>query len=355
MIMLLLVACGQAATRSQTRSAMVVNELSVLSREFQMGGTQGVMSGDDLVTGQGVMLRDDPVLCRADPISCSATPVELDCRRWTTAAGGAPSACLQDVYSAILYWLLHRDMAPLSRLLAVGHSPDVRMVINGQMFVTPLMLASMLAEFDLMLVLLEYGAEVSLTDANGASALTYTCGRYFLAGVASPTWAIDTMNAMVSILVDFGAELGEEPRAGVLASWSAYHELVAAAKDGLDGPNRHLIKPGAAAAARHGHSAVLRRLLERGMSLDARDDDRLDGDDRLDDGSTLLMMASFDSQVKIVQVRANPHPNPHPNLTLTPTLTLTSPDPNPDPDPITSSCSAAVPTRRSLTTTVAPP
>ena len=333
--MLLLVSCGQAATPSQRQLAkrqLAKRQLIVKQLAMTWGGTQGAMSGDDLATGQGVMRRDDPVLCRADPISCSATPVELDCRRSTASAGGAPSACLQDVYSAIMHYvagpslpsgaqptLRDRDMAPLSKLLADGHSPDVRMVINGQMFVTPLMLASVLGEFELMLVLLEHGADVSLTDASGASALIYACGMYFRAevaarsvkasSVASPA-AMAHMVTMaterVLILVDFGAELGEEPRAGVEASWSLYRRLAAATKDELDGPNRHLMKPGAVTAARYGHTAVLRRLLERGMSPDARDDE----------GSTLLMIASFDSQVKIVQVWANPHPNPHPNPQL---------------------------------------
>ena len=134
--MLLLVSCGQAATPSQRQLAkrqLAKRQLIVKQLAMTWGGTQGAMSGDDLATGQGVMRRDDPVLCRADPISCSATPVELDCRRSTASAGGAPSACLQDVYSAIMHYvagpslpsgaqptLRDRDMAPLSKLLADG-------------------------------------------------------------------------------------------------------------------------------------------------------------------------------------------------------------------------------------------
>ena len=240
-------------------------------------------------------------------------------------------------------------MAPLSTLLAAGHSPDVAMVIHGQMFVTPLMLASVLGETELMLLLLEHGADVSLTDASAASALTYACGTFFKAEAAPSRKAVKAARVAlarnrVQILVDFGAELGEEPRGG-LASWSAYRDLVATAKDtdgqvaGIPTAYHHSQRPGSVTAARHGHTAVLRRLLERGMTPDARDDE----------GSTLLMIASFDSQDKIVQVKANPNPHPNPK-----------PNPKPKPKPklrltLTSSCSAAVPTRRSLTTTVAPP
>ena len=295
----------------------------------------------------GVMRGNDPVSCRADPASCSAGVTIA------VAAGG----WVPDVYSAITHYAVERDMAPLSRLLAAGHSPDVAMVINGQMFVTPLMLASVLGETELMLLLLEHGADVSLTDASAASALTYACGTFFKAEAApsrkvegQPPEAVKAAHLAlarnrVQILVDFGAELGEEPRGGLEASWSAYRDLVATAKDtdgqvaGIPTAYHHSQRPGSVTAARHGHTAVLRRLLERGMTPDARDDE----------GSTLLLIASFDSQDKIVQVKANPNPHPNPK-----------PNPKPKPKPklsltLTSSCSAAVPTRRSLTTTVVPP
>ena len=326
--MLLLVACGQAATRSQIRDALA----KALRATWGSSGR-----GHPGVVHDGVMRGNDPVSCRADPASCSAGVTIA------VAAGGVP-----DVYSAITHYAVERDMAPLSTLLAAGHSPDVAMVIHGQMFVTPLMLASVLGETELMLLLLEHGADVSLTDASAASALTYACGTFFKAEAApsrkvegQPPEAVKAAHLAlarnrVQILVDFGAELGEEPRGG-LASWSAYRDLVATAKDtdgqvaGIPTAYHHSQRPGSVTAARHGHTAVLRRLLERGMTPDARDDE----------GSTLLMIASFDSQDKIVQVKANPNPHPNPN----PKLSLT----------LTSSCSAAVPTRRSLTTTVVPP
>ena len=286
LVMLLLGACVQGATSSQKRSELA----RLLSVTWD--GT-GRYPG---ATGQGVMSRDDPVLCRAEPVSCSAI----------SAAVGD----FQDIYSAITIYAEYGDMAPLSRLLADGHSPDVRLVINGQMFITPLMLASVLGALKLMLVLLEHGADVSLTDASGGSALTYACGIFFQMQIAvkGETEAVmvhrmSVAEDRVRILMDFGAELGEEPDAscsayrGVEASWSAYRRLVAAVKDDLGDPrHKTFIRPGAVTAARHGLSAVLRRLLERGMPTDARDDE----------GSTLLMIACWEHQIEIVQVRPLP-------------------------------------------------
>ena len=256
--MLLLVACGQAATRSQIRDALA----KALRATWGSSGR-----GHPGVVHDGVMRGNDPVSCRADPASCSAGVTIA------VAAGG----WVPDVYSAITHYAVERDMAPLSTLLAAGHSPDVAMVIHGQMFVTPLMLASVLGEFELMLVLLEHGANASLTDASAASALSYALGICYKTENAPyrTEAAKDAAHMLakerVQILMDFGAELGEEPSAGLEASWSAYRDLAAAVKEDLDNHRYHrFMRPGAVTAARHGHTAVLRRLLERGMSPDAR-------------------------------------------------------------------------------------
>ena len=334
MLLLMCQTASQAATSRSMASVVDPTWLAATSLEIRRALAKALS-----VTWGG----NDPVSCRADSVSCSAI----------SAAAG------EVMYSAITHYAVRhdiRDKAPLSRLLADGHSPDVAMVKHGSIW-TPLMMASVLGEIELMVVLLEHGADVSLTDATAASALTYACGGFFKAETApsrevegQPPEAVKAAHLAlarnrVQILVDFGAELGEEPRGGLEASWSAYRDLVATAKDtdgqvaGIPTAYHHSQRPGSVTAARHGHTAVLRRLLERGMTPDARDDE----------GSTLLMIASFDSQDKIVQVKANPNPHPNPK-----------PNPKPKPKPklsltLTSSCSAAVPTRRSLTTTVVPP
>ena len=351
MLLLMCQTASQAATSRSMASVVDPTWLAATSLEIRRALAKALS-----VTWGG----NDPVSCRADSVSCSAI----------SAAAG------EVVYSAITHYTIKRDMAPLSRLLADGHSPDVAMVKHGSIW-TPLMMASVLGEMELIVVLLEHGANVSLTDATAASALTYACGDFFKAETApsrkvegQPPEAVKAAlvgmaTNVVQILVDFGAELGEVPSIGIEASWSAYRALVAKAKDTDEGqiPTRHrqyhhFQRPGSFEAASHGHTAVLRRLLERGMSPDARDDK----------GTTLLMIASFDSQVKIVQVRANPNPNlnpnpnPHPNPSPSPSPSL-SPSSSPSPRALalaliltlTSSCSAAVPTRRSLTTMAVPP
>ena len=171
------------------------------------------------------------------------------------------------------------DFDELRRMLRSGISPDT-VDADGQ---TALMIASVNGHHKLALFLLDHGAYPHIMNKHGENALTHAA----LAVVQSP---LGRAYDITAALLDFGAELPSlAPAKATVTVAKVRRELLAARAVNSTLPEAY---PGAVTAARHGFVEIIRRQLELGMHPDARDEE----------GSCLLMIASFDARIEVLEL-----------------------------------------------------
>ena len=188
------------------------------------------------------------------------------------------------------------DFDELRRMLRSGISPDT-VDVDGQ---TALMIASVNGHHKLALFLLDHGAYPHIMNKHGENALTHAA----LAVVQSP---LGRAYDITAALLDFGAELPSlapsergcpvtgdarcslAPAKATVTVAKVRRELLAARAVNSTLPEAY---PGAVTAARHGFVEIIRRQLELGMHPDARDEE----------GSCLLMIASFDARIEVLEL-----------------------------------------------------
>ncbi len=174
---------------------------------------------------------------------------------------------------------------------------------------TLLMRAAQQGQYAIVQYLLEHGADFSLADDSGATALMHVSQHWRLRLMEDPDSdsaiaayvqdrdAHDLLNVLATLLF-FGANLPHKPPKGVAShweeQWTDLRKLIGSVRaELLDGLNPDEMTPSAFSAARYGFVAILRRQLVSGMSPDAH---------LRKTGDSLLMIASVSAQDEVVRL-----------------------------------------------------